>query len=33
MHVTITMTADREWDQAFTELARTGAHIRCTTSD
>jgi cardiolipin synthase len=28
VHVTITMTADREWDQAFTELARAGAHIR-----
>jgi len=27
-HVTITMTADRDWDQAFTELARAGAHIR-----
>jgi phosphatidylserine/phosphatidylglycerophosphate/cardiolipin synthase-like enzyme len=26
--VTITMTADPEWDQAFTELARAGAHIR-----
>jgi cardiolipin synthase A/B len=28
VHVTVTMTADREWDQAFTELARAGAHIR-----
>jgi cardiolipin synthase len=28
VHVTITMTADSEWDQAFTELARAGAHIR-----
>jgi phosphatidylserine/phosphatidylglycerophosphate/cardiolipin synthase-like enzyme len=28
VHVTITMTADRDWDQAFTELARAGAHIR-----
>jgi cardiolipin synthase len=28
MHVTITMTADSEWDQAFTELARAGADIR-----
>ena len=28
MHVTITMTADREWDAAFTELARAGARIR-----
>jgi cardiolipin synthase len=28
VHVTITMTADREWDQAFTELARAGAHVR-----
>ena len=26
--VTITMTADPEWDQAFAELARAGAHIR-----
>ena len=26
--VTITMTADSEWDQAFTALARAGAHIR-----
>ena len=28
VHVTITMTADSEWDQAFTELAKAGAHIR-----
>jgi cardiolipin synthase len=28
VHVTITMTADREWDQAFAGLARAGAHIR-----
>jgi phosphatidylserine/phosphatidylglycerophosphate/cardiolipin synthase-like enzyme len=28
VHVTITMTADPEWDQAFAELARAGAHIR-----
>jgi phosphatidylserine/phosphatidylglycerophosphate/cardiolipin synthase-like enzyme len=28
VHVTITMTADSEWDQAFTELSRAGAHIR-----
>ena len=28
VHVTITMTADGEWDQAFAELARAGAHIR-----
>jgi cardiolipin synthase len=28
VHVTITMTADSEWDQAFTELTRAGAHIR-----
>jgi cardiolipin synthase A/B len=28
VHVTITMTADSEWDQAFTELARAGAHVR-----
>ena len=26
--VKIVMTADPEWDQAFTELARAGAHIR-----
>jgi len=26
--VKITMTADSEWDQAFAELARAGAHIR-----
>jgi phosphatidylserine/phosphatidylglycerophosphate/cardiolipin synthase-like enzyme len=26
--VTVTMTADSEWDQAFTELARAGAHVR-----
>lgn len=26
--VTITMTADPEWDQAFAELARAGAHIK-----
>jgi cardiolipin synthase A/B len=28
VHVTITMTADSEWDHAFDELARAGAHIR-----
>ena len=28
VHVSITMTADSEWDQAFTELARAGAHIK-----
>jgi cardiolipin synthase A/B len=28
VQVTITMTADPEWDQAFTELAQAGAHIR-----
>jgi cardiolipin synthase len=28
VHVTITMTADSEWDQAFTQLARAGAHVR-----
>jgi cardiolipin synthase len=28
VHVTVTMTADSEWDQAFAELARAGAHIR-----
>jgi cardiolipin synthase len=28
VHVTITMTADSEWDQAFTGLARAGVHIR-----
>jgi cardiolipin synthase len=27
VHVTITMTADSEWDQAFAELAKAGAHI------
>ncbi len=26
--VTVTMTADSEWDQAFNELARAGVHIR-----
>jgi phosphatidylserine/phosphatidylglycerophosphate/cardiolipin synthase-like enzyme len=26
--VTVTMTADSEWDQAFAELARAGVHIR-----
>jgi hypothetical protein len=26
--VRITMTADPEWDQAFTEQARAGVHIR-----
>jgi phosphatidylserine/phosphatidylglycerophosphate/cardiolipin synthase-like enzyme len=28
VHVSITMTADSEWDTAFTGLARAGAHIR-----
>jgi cardiolipin synthase A/B len=28
VHVTITMTADSEWDQAFTQLAKAGARIR-----
>ncbi len=28
VHVTITMTADSEWDQAFNQLTRAGAHIR-----
>lgn len=28
VQVTITMTADPSWDQAFTVLARVGAHIR-----
>jgi hypothetical protein len=28
VNVQITMTADPEWDQAFTQLARAGAHIR-----
>ena len=28
VNVKITMTADPEWNQAFTELARAGAHIR-----
>ncbi len=27
VHVTITMTADSEWDGAFTELAHAGAHV------
>ena len=27
VHVTITMTADSEWDGAFTDLAHAGAHI------
>jgi len=27
-HVTVTMTADSEWDPAFAELARAGVHIR-----
>ena len=31
--VTITMTADPEWDHAFTELARAGAHIRLYADD
>jgi phosphatidylserine/phosphatidylglycerophosphate/cardiolipin synthase-like enzyme len=28
VNVTITMTADSEWDEAFSELARDGVHIR-----
>ena len=28
VHVTITMTADSEWDEPFAELARAGVHIR-----
>src|SRR5580698_4608328 len=28
VQVTITMTADSEWDEAFAELAQAGAHIR-----
>jgi len=28
VYVTITMTEDSEWDQAFDELARAGVHIR-----
>jgi cardiolipin synthase A/B len=28
VQVTITMTADPEWDQALTELARAGVHVR-----
>ncbi|GEM_PF-297646 len=28
VNVTITMTADPEWDQAFTRLSRAGAHLR-----
>ena len=31
--VKITMTADSEWDQAFTDLARAGAHIRLYADD
>jgi cardiolipin synthase A/B len=31
--VTITMTADPEWDQAFAELARAGAHIKVYADD
>jgi cardiolipin synthase A/B len=31
--VTITMTADPEWDKAFAELARAGAHIRLYADD
>jgi cardiolipin synthase A/B len=31
--VKITMTADPEWDPAFTELARAGAHIRLYADD
>jgi cardiolipin synthase A/B len=31
--VTITMTADPEWDQAFADLARAGAHIRLYADD
>ena len=30
VHVTITMTADSEWDEAFAELAQAGAGIRLT---
>ncbi len=33
VEVTITMTADAEWDQAFGELARAGAHIRLYADD
>jgi cardiolipin synthase A/B len=33
VHVTITMTADPEWDQAFAALARAGAHIRLYADD
>ncbi|HEX2823174.1 MAG TPA: phospholipase D-like domain-containing protein [Streptosporangiaceae bacterium] len=33
VHVTITMTADSEWDTAFAELARAGAHIRLYPND
>jgi phosphatidylserine/phosphatidylglycerophosphate/cardiolipin synthase-like enzyme len=28
VHVTITMTADSEWDTAFAALAKAGAHVR-----
>jgi cardiolipin synthase A/B len=33
VNVEITMTADPEWDQAFAELARAGAHIRLYADD
>ena len=33
VNVKITMTADPEWDQAFAELARAGAHIRLYADD
>jgi cardiolipin synthase len=33
VNVKITMTADSEWDQAFTELAKAGAHVRLYADD
>ncbi len=33
VHVTVIMTADSEWDTAFAELARAGAHIRLYAND
>jgi cardiolipin synthase A/B len=33
VHVTVIMTADTEWDTAFAELARAGAHVRLYADD
>jgi hypothetical protein len=33
MNVTITMTADSEWDDAFGELAGVGVHVRLYPAD